>query len=72
MSDNETALELLRQDLVPAANLFCYGQVKSLYGSGEFKSVIDDSLEADNVITAEINSREEILDCIKAFLGKGK
>ncbi len=71
-SDNETSLSLLQDDLVPAANLFAYGQVKSLYGSGEFKSYLDEKLEAENVITAEINSRDEILDCIKAFLGKGK
>jgi len=36
------------------------------------RSVVDENLEAKNVITAEINSREEILDCIKTFLGKGK
>ena len=71
-SDNEVSLSLLKDDLVPAANLFCYGQVKSLYGSGEFKNYLDEKLQAENLITAEINSREEILDCIKAFLGKGK
>jgi hypothetical protein len=71
-SDNEVSLSLLQDDLLPAANLFCYGQVKSLYGSGEFKNYLDEKLKAENLITAEINSREEILDCIKAFLGKGK
>jgi hypothetical protein len=71
-SDNEVSLLLLKDDLVPAANLFCYGQVKSLYGSGEFKNYLDEKLQAENLISAEINSREEILDCIKAFLGKGK
>ncbi|HOX04787.1 MAG TPA: DUF444 family protein [Planctomycetota bacterium] len=71
-SDNEVSLSLLKDDLVPAANLFAYGQVKSLYGSGEFKNYLDEKLHCENLITAEINSREEILDCIKAFLGKGK
>ncbi len=72
MSDNEAALELLTDDLVPVGNLFCYGQVKSLYGSGEFKGIIDENIDAENMVTAEINSRDEILDCIKVFLGKGK
>ena len=34
--DNEQSLRLLREELLPAVNLFCYGQVESPYGSGEY------------------------------------
>ena len=49
-----------------------YGQVRSLYGSGEFKRKLDDAMEAENLITADIKNKEEIYDAIKVFLGKGK
>jgi hypothetical protein len=63
---------LLREDLLASANLFCYGQVKSAYGSGQFKKDLDQALGGDErVISAEILDREGILPAIKAFLGKG-
>ncbi len=34
--DNESSLRMLRESLLPASNLFCYGQVESPYGSGEY------------------------------------
>ncbi len=34
--DNEEAFKVLGERLLPIANLFCYGQVESPYGSGEF------------------------------------
>ena len=34
--DNEEAFKILGEQLLPIANLFCYGQVESPYGSGEF------------------------------------
>ena len=34
--DNEKCFELLEQELFPKSNMFCYGQVRSLYGSGNF------------------------------------
>jgi uncharacterized protein len=72
LSDNETCFEILKGELLAKVNLFCYGQVRSLYGSGEFKRKLDDAMEADNLITADIKSKEEIYDAIKVFLGKGK
>ena len=53
-------------------NLFCYGQVKSTYGSGKFKKDLDDHLGTNElVISADILNRDGILDAIKSFLGKG-
>ena len=34
--DNEEAFKILGEQLLPVVNLFCYGQVESPYGSGEF------------------------------------
>ncbi|MBI5761712.1 MAG: DUF444 family protein [Planctomycetales bacterium] len=71
--DNKTCLEMLIQDLLPVCNLFCYGQVESPYGSGEFirelKRIHD---TFDNLVLSEIADKEGIYDSIKAFLGKGK
>ncbi|MBX7167766.1 MAG: DUF444 family protein [Pirellulales bacterium] len=72
--DNETCFRLLRQRLLPAVNLFCYGQVESPYGSGEFLRALADNLgaETDKLVTSEIPDKDAILDSIKLFLGKGK
>ena len=72
--DNEASLGLLREKLLPAANLFCYGQVESPYGSGEYirslASVFGKS--HDNLVLSEIEDKDGIFDSIKTFLGKGK
>src|ERR1043166_5618941 len=72
LSDNEQCFHILKEEMLPKLNLFCYGQVRSLYGSGEFKRKLDDALEAENLITVDIKNKEEIYDAIKVFLGKGK
>ncbi len=71
--DTQVCIKLLSETLVPAVNLFCYGQVASPYGSGAFINDLSGAFkEADNVVLAEIASREEIYDSIKQFLGKGR
>ena len=71
--DTERCLELLRQSMLPGSNLFCYGQVKSAYGSGQFKKDLDANLGSeDKVITSEIPDRDGILDSIRDFLGTGR
>lgn len=72
LSDNEHCFRLLRERLLPVANTFCYGQVRSLYGSGEFKRKLEENIEHENLITSEIRSKNEIYDSIKTFLGKRK
>jgi uncharacterized sporulation protein YeaH/YhbH (DUF444 family) len=70
--DTEKCMQILRDRLLPSCNLFCYGQVKSAYGSGQFKKDVDQALSGDDrVITAEILDRDGILPAIKSFLGKG-
>lgn len=73
--DNETCLNLLRSNLLPQINLFCYGQVESPYGSGEFIRALRSGFkEADEekLVLSEIRNKEAIFDSIKTFLGKGK
>lgn len=71
--DTDRCLEILQTDLLPNLNLFCYGQVASPYGSGAFINDLAKAFEAeDNVVLSEINSREEIYNSIKQFLGKGR
>ncbi|HEX4131196.1 MAG TPA: DUF444 family protein [Pirellulales bacterium] len=71
--DNQTSTRLLREDILPQVNLFCYGQVESPYGSGEYLRALRERLvsEVDNLLLSEIRDRDGIFDSIKLFLGKG-
>ncbi|MFH1263577.1 MAG: DUF444 family protein [Pseudomonadota bacterium] len=74
-SSEDTALciQLLKTNIVPRANLVCYGQVESQYGSGQFLKDLREQAEGiENLITSKIDSRDDIYDSIKTFLGKGK
>jgi uncharacterized sporulation protein YeaH/YhbH (DUF444 family) len=71
--DTRLCMELLRAQLLPYVNLFCYGQVESKYGSGQFiKDLQKDFQEDETVVTSRIENREAIYQSIKDFLGKGK
>ncbi|MEQ8788168.1 MAG: DUF444 family protein [Pirellulaceae bacterium] len=72
--DSRRALQLLGDKLIPRCNLFCYGQVESPYGSGDY---IHSLIEAfgenhETLILSEIEDREAIFESIKTFLGRGK
>ncbi|MBT3982578.1 MAG: DUF444 family protein [Bacteriovoracaceae bacterium] len=72
--DTKVCLELLDNVILPSSNVFCYGQVESRYGSGQFFKDLHGKYgkEADSVILSKIKNRDGILDSIKDFLGKGK
>ncbi len=71
--DTEHCVSLLKDSLLPLCNQFCYGQVKSAYGSGQFKKDLDTAFRGDEkVVTTDIQDREGILPSIKSFLGKGR
>jgi uncharacterized protein len=70
--DNEKCFNLLRERLLPVANLFGYGQVESRAGSGAFLSALQKNVEAENLILSRVPDRDAILGSIKDFLGKGK
>jgi uncharacterized sporulation protein YeaH/YhbH (DUF444 family) len=63
----------LKKLLLPASNVFCYGQVDSPYGSGQFIKDLREHFSGDDqLITSEINDRDAIVESIREFLGKGK
>ncbi|MCC7011584.1 MAG: DUF444 family protein [Planctomycetes bacterium] len=71
--DTERCITLLRDEILPRVNQFCYGQVKSAYGSGQFKKDLDDALGSDErVVTSSVAERGDIAQAIRAFLGKGR
>jgi hypothetical protein len=71
--DTESCVSLLRDELLPRVNQFCYGQVKSAHGSGQFKKDLDAALPAvDKLVTAAVGEKSEIPESIKAFLGRGR
>ncbi|NOZ38823.1 MAG: DUF444 family protein, partial [Planctomycetes bacterium] len=71
--DNSQAFDLLGEKLLPAANLFCYGQVESPYGSGDFIDALrHEYSDHDTLVLSEIPDKDGIYASIKTFLGKGK
>ena len=71
--DTRLCIDLLRSHILPASNLFCYGQVESPYGSGQFIKDLREAVGTDErVALSEIADKEAIYGSIKDFLGKGK
>ena len=72
--DNEEAFKVLGQALLPHANLFCYGQVDSPYGSGEFLGYLRGRFgdRHESLVLSEIEDKEAIYESIRSFLGKGR
>jgi uncharacterized sporulation protein YeaH/YhbH (DUF444 family) len=73
VDDTLLCVSLLKDKLLPASNVFCYGQVESPYGSGQFIKDLKEHFQGDpTLITSEIRDRDAIVDSIRDFLGKGK
>jgi hypothetical protein len=71
--DTRECVELLRSVLLPQVNQFCYGQVRSLYGSGRFAHDLQEHLGThETLVVSEISDRDDIYDAIRDFLGKGR
>jgi uncharacterized sporulation protein YeaH/YhbH (DUF444 family) len=71
--DNDKALEILTSQILPKVNLFGYGQVESIYGSGEFYEHLNDVKEGhEHLILSRIPNRDAILGSIKEFLSTGR
>jgi len=73
-NDTVECMKILDSNLIPASNLFCYGQVESRYGSGQFLRDLQKHFgdNAAKITLAQIKDRDAIVDAIKTFLGKGK
>jgi uncharacterized sporulation protein YeaH/YhbH (DUF444 family) len=76
VDDTSSCIEMLRDDILPEVNLFCYGQVESPYGSGQFlkdlREHFGEGSEQDNLVTSEICDKDAIYDSIGEFLGTGR
>jgi uncharacterized sporulation protein YeaH/YhbH (DUF444 family) len=72
--DTKVCMDLLTRELLPKVNQFCYGQVESRYGSGQFYKDLKEFFGEQNdlVTLSKIENKEAILQSIKEFLGKGK
>ena len=59
--------------LIPPANLFCYGQVESPYGTGQFLVDLKEAFtEEPKLVYSQIENKDAIYGSIKAFLGRGR
>lgn len=72
--DTRLCLDILEKNLLHVCNVFCYGQVESRYGSGQFYKDLKEHFgnAHESVILSKIENKEGILQSIKDFLGKGK
>jgi len=71
--DNRQAFDLLNEKLLPACNMFCYGQVESPYGSGDFIEALRKHYSGnETLVLSEIADKDAIYESIRTFLGKGK
>lgn len=72
-NDTEECLKMLEQQIFPVVNVFCYGQVESEYGSGQFlRDLTGRFTEQEQLIVSRIENKDAIPQSIKDFLGKGK
>ena len=67
--DTRECVELLRSQLLPKVNQFCYGQVRSLYGSGRSAHDLKSTRQRATLVI-RIADRDDIYDAIKIFLAK--
>ncbi len=73
VDDTLLCVKLLQERILPVSNVFCYGQVESPYGSGQFIKDLREHFGSDeDVILSEIKNKDGIMQSIKDFLGKGK
>ncbi len=73
VDDTSSCVDLLRERMLPAVNLFAYGQVESPYGSGQFLKDLQEHFSTEEkIITSEIKDKDAIMDSIREFLGTGR
>jgi uncharacterized sporulation protein YeaH/YhbH (DUF444 family) len=71
--DTEKCLDMLQQRLLPALNLFGYGQVESYGTSGDFYEALHARFAGQpSVALSRIPDRDAIVDSIKTLLGRGR
>jgi len=64
---------LLEERLLPHVNQFCYGQVTlGRHSPGLHLMKMEEHLQNEKLVNSVISGREDILESIKTFLGKGR
>ncbi len=72
-SDDTDGTTIIRDRILPKSSQFSYGQVRTAYGHGKLKGILDLAfIGATNYVSAEVAERDEILGAIKTFLGSKK
>jgi uncharacterized sporulation protein YeaH/YhbH (DUF444 family) len=71
--DTEKCLDLLERKLLPALNLFGYGQVESHGTRGDYYDALEARFRGrEQVALSRIPDRDGIVASIKTFLGRGR
>jgi hypothetical protein len=71
--DSDKSADLLAEKLLPACNLFGYGQVEALGTRGDFIDVLRARFAKDERVSlSRIPDRDAIVVSIQAFLGRGR
>ena len=71
--DSDKSADLLEAKLLPAVNLFGYGQVEALGTRGDFIDVLRSRFAShERVALSRIPDRDAIVVSIKDFLGRGR
>jgi uncharacterized sporulation protein YeaH/YhbH (DUF444 family) len=71
--DTQECVRLLREEILPGANLFCYGQVESPYGTGQFLVDLKEAFtDEERMALSKIENKEAIHQSIRDFLGRGR
>jgi len=78
-ADNRACVRILTEQLLPAANMFGYGQVASAYGTGSFAGVLNEAFPdgarddaGPRVITSKVGSRDDIFESLRTFFKAGR
>jgi uncharacterized sporulation protein YeaH/YhbH (DUF444 family) len=82
-ADNRLCVQMLKDHLLPASNMFGYCQVSSAYGSGNFINVLHESFPGSDgskgaraadipLVTSKVNGRDDIYDSLRVFFGAGR
>jgi uncharacterized sporulation protein YeaH/YhbH (DUF444 family) len=71
-SDNAQALRLLQDQLLPVANLYCYGQVDERPYGSTFIDTLAELTAQENLVKTHIRNDDAIFDALRLFLGKGR
>ena len=71
--DSDKSADLLADKLLPAMNLFGYGQVEALGTRGDFYDVLRSRFGSEErVALSRLPDRDSIVESIKTFLGRGR